>query len=72
MSVEVRIDKMSVPEKLQLMEMLWDDLSRRPEDVPSPAWHGEMLDQRRQAVREGRTSFEDWEDAKQRLRARFE
>lgn len=65
------IENMSVAEKLLLMERLWADLSRRPADIPSPEWHGEVLAERDASVREGRTSFVDWADAKQRLRERL-
>ena len=72
MSSEIALENMTVVEKLQLMERLWDDLARRPQDVPSPDWHGDVLAERMKAVREGRTSFEDWDDVKRRLQARFE
>ena len=72
MSIELSLEKMTVPEKLALMERLWDDLSRRPENVPSPQWHGEVLAERIAAVREGRTEFVPWDDAKRRLRERLE
>ena len=52
------------------MERLWVDLSRQPQDVPSPAWHGVMLDERREAVRQGRTTFVAWEEARKRLLGR--
>ena len=65
------IESMSVAEKLLLMERLWADLSRRPADIPTPEWHGDVLAEREAAVRDGRTSFVDWADAKQRLRERL-
>jgi putative addiction module component (TIGR02574 family) len=65
------LETLSVAEKLLLMERLWDDLSRRPSDVPVPEWHGEVLSEREAAVREGRTTFVEWEAAKERLRERF-
>jgi putative addiction module component (TIGR02574 family) len=68
---DLPIDKLSLEEKILLMERLWDDLSRRPSDIPSPDWHGEILAERQAAVREGRTSFVEWESAKQRLRDRL-
>lgn len=71
MNVELPLESMTVQEKLVLMERLWDDLSRQPNDVPSPAWHGDILNERIAAVREGRTSFVDWEEAKERLRDRL-
>lgn len=65
------IETLSVAEKLLLMERLWEDLSRRPSDLASPDWHGDVLTERQTAVREGRTSFVEWEAAKERLRERF-
>lgn len=53
------IENLSLAEKLLLMERLWEDLSRRPTDVPVPDWHGDILSQRQAAVREGRTSLVD-------------
>ena len=70
MSTDVSVDSLSTPEKLALMERLCESLSQRPADVPSPAWHGAVLADRIAAVREGRTTFIDWEDAKKRLQAR--
>jgi len=72
MSTEISLDKLTVAEKLALMERLWDDLSRHPEDVPSPQWHGDVLAERMAAVRDGRTDFVNWDDAKRRLRERLE
>ena len=65
------IETFSVAEKLLLMERLWEDLSRRPSDIPVPVWHGEILSERQAAVREGRTSFVEWEASKKRLRERL-
>jgi len=67
MSVDISIEQLTTAEKLALMERLWVDLSQQPADVPSPAWHGDVLEQRREAVRQGRTSFVAWEEARQRL-----
>ena len=72
MTLESMINSLSHDEKLLAMELLWRDLSRRPADVPSPEWHGELLAQRMAAVREGKTQFIDWADAKKRLRDRLE
>ena len=72
MPTEIALEIMTVGEKLQLMERLWDDLARRPQDIPAPDWHGDVLAERMKAVREGRTSFEDWDVVKQRLQVRFQ
>lgn len=67
----IPLDGLSVADKLVLMERLWDELSRRPADVPSPDWHGQVLDDRRNALREGKTAFVPWDAAKKRLRDRL-
>lgn len=70
-ALNLPIDSLFLTEKLLLMERLWENLSRRPTDVPVPDWHGDILSERQAAVREGKTSPVDWESAKQRLRERF-
>ncbi len=72
MNTEIAIEQMSTAEKIALMERLWDDLSRRPEELTSPEWHGQVLAERMAAVREGRTDFVSWNDAKKRLHDRLQ
>ena len=72
MSIDGSLQGLSTSEKITLMERLWADLSQRPQELPSPKWHGDVLAERIAAVREGRTQFVDWDEAKQRLRDRLE
>lgn len=65
MSVDISLSGLTTAEKLELMERLWVDLSRHPQDIPSPAWHGAVLEERRTAVQQGRTTFVAWEEARQ-------
>jgi Putative addiction module component len=69
--MEITLDKMTVPEKLQLMEALWADLSRREADVELPAWHGQVLRETGQRVADEKEIAVDWETAKRELRERF-
>jgi hypothetical protein len=64
------LEKMSREEKLRIMEELWEDLSRDESKVESPAWHGDVLRERAQAVKSGKEVCQDWEEAKGRLRKR--
>jgi|LakMenEpi03Aug12_release.lakeMendotaPanAssembly.Ray.scaffolds.fasta_scaffold1229569_1 hypothetical protein len=61
------LSEMSRPAKLRVMEELWDDLCRSSEGVPSPAWHGEVLEARAGRVAEGEAEFREWADVKARL-----
>lgn len=63
MPIQLPLDQMSLAEKLQVMETLWDDLSRRPESLPSPDWHREVLLERKRLADEGRLKFQDWQTA---------
>lgn len=67
MGVTIPLDKMTTADKLQALEDLWSDLLRSPEEVPSPAWHEDVLKARSQRAREGASQFSDWSDAKRRL-----
>jgi len=68
MSFNLPLKDMSLHEKLAAMESLWEDIARTPEAVESPAWHKDILDERRQRVAEGQSQFVDWEAAKADIR----
>lgn len=65
MSVALSIDQMTKAGKIGAMEALWDDLCRAEDEIESPAWHGDILRSRKQAVESGAEKILDWEDAKQ-------
>ena len=61
------IEQMTTEEKLQTMEALWNSLSPVQDQVPSPEWHGAVLQERAERVASGQAVFTDWEAAKKRL-----
>lgn len=71
MPVTLPLKEMTLEEKLAAMESLWEDLARTPEAVESPAWHKDILDERRQRVAEGKSRFVDWETAKAEIRKKL-
>lgn len=71
MDITLPLDQMTLAEKLRLMEALWADLSRNEQNIESPAWHGQVLEEREQRLRSGEARFIDWETAKQHLRDRL-
>jgi hypothetical protein len=68
MNGTVTVSRLTLSQKLKLMEELWADLSRSPEQVPVPDWHIEVLAEREKLVRQGKAKFSDWSEAKKRLR----
>jgi hypothetical protein len=70
MDIALPLEKMTIAEKLRVMEALWSDLTRDEEQLESPAWHGKILRERAARVKQGKESFMDWETAKKQLRNR--
>lgn len=67
MNTTLPLDRMTIEEKLQLMEELWDDLTHQSTAPEPPSWHGRVLAERQAAVEQGEEPLEDWETAKQRI-----
>jgi putative addiction module component (TIGR02574 family) len=70
MGGNLRLNEMSIEEKLQLMEELWADLSRNEATLESPDWHRAVLEAREQKIASGDAQFSDWEQAKAEIRKR--
>jgi putative addiction module component (TIGR02574 family) len=68
MTVNLPLEKMTVREKLRLMEELWQDLSRDPDQFKSPDWHEAEMKKRKASIASGKAKFIDWEKAKKELR----
>jgi len=68
MPITLPLKEMTLQEKLAAMESLWEDLAHSPEAVESPAWHKDVLDERRQRIAEGKSQFVDWDTAKAEIR----
>jgi hypothetical protein len=68
MKLELPLAEMSVAEKLEAMEALWTDLSRKAPEQAAPEWHAEILLERERRLTAGEEEVLDWEEAKRRLR----
>jgi hypothetical protein len=66
------VQQMSRSEKLKLMELLWDQLSRPDDAYESPAWHAQELRETERRLNEGKEQAMDWDAAKKELRRRIE
>ena len=64
-----QINKMSVIERLQAMEQLWDALCHDAEDMTSPDWHQTVLADRKARAIKGEAKFLTLDQLKSRLRA---
>jgi len=72
MPVTLPIKEMSFEEKIQAMELLWDDLSKNGEQFKSPDWHQDVLAQREKAIKDSSAEYIDWETAKKNIKGQCE
>jgi putative addiction module component (TIGR02574 family) len=66
--VNISLSKLSFAEKLNLMEAIWEDLSRNEKHLESPDWHKEVLQDREKALKTGNAKLSDWEKAKRKIK----
>ncbi len=48
--IHLEIKKMTMLERLQTMEELWDSLCQEESDIDSPKWHRDILDERTKKI----------------------
>jgi putative addiction module component (TIGR02574 family) len=61
------IERMSVVERLQAIELLWNSISRSGDAVASPSWHQDVLSVRRAKVDAGEGKFLSISELRSRL-----
>ncbi len=68
MHFSIPLAQMSVADKLQALEEIWNDLANTPKNIPSPAWHADILRAREKRIAQGSSHFLDIAEAKQAVR----
>ncbi len=61
---------LSTPEKLQLVEDLWDDIASRPGEVPIHDWQKAELARRKANLQKNPGTQLTWEEVQQKVRSR--
>jgi putative addiction module component (TIGR02574 family) len=65
-----RIERMTLVERLQAMELLWRSMAAEPDKLESPAWHKKVLQKRLAKVEAGKGEFLTVAQLKKRLAKR--
>jgi putative addiction module component (TIGR02574 family) len=60
-------DELSIDEKVDYVQSLWDRIAVRPEDVPVPDWHREVLEERLKAYQANPTEGRPWEEIEEEI-----
>ncbi len=64
-----QLDSLTAPEKLALIEFLWNSLE--PDDIPLHDWQKRELEQALEEYRLNPEEGEDWEDVRARIEKSF-
>ena len=67
MPIELSLNAMTIGEKVQLLEQVWDNLCQQSGDVRSPEWHSAILQERQRQIENGTMAVSSWSEAKERL-----
>ena len=66
-ALTAEISRLSAAEKLQLVEVLWDELAANEDRLPIPAWHEKALAEDAALYRAHPTDGSTWTEAKARI-----
>jgi len=62
------INKMTVQERLTVMEQIWDSLCHEKEELPSPQWHEQVVEERKRIMDSPEARFLTMEQLRERYR----
>jgi putative addiction module component (TIGR02574 family) len=63
------IERMSITERPQAMDQLWESLNRCGDEIPSPDWHQDVLADRKARAQSGEAKFLTLDQLRSRLRS---
>ena len=62
--MEITLEEMTIQERLQLLDRIWNSFLSHKDELPSPDWHKDVLEKRRKNLSEGKERRLDWKGAK--------
>jgi len=65
-------DELSVDEKIDYLQSLWDRIAATPETIPTLGWHREIIDERLRDLDADPGAGDSWEAVRERLRKKFD
>jgi putative addiction module component (TIGR02574 family) len=64
-------DDLSVDEKIDYLQSLWDRIAATPETIPVPDWHREIIEERVKELDVNPDAGDDWDVVQERLHKKF-
>lgn len=62
-------DDLTVDQKLDYLQSLWDRIAAKPDSVPVPDWHLDLIEER---LRMSRGTGRSWNEVRDELRSRLQ
>ena len=60
-------DALSIDDKIDYVQSLWERIAARAEDVPVPDWHREIIRTRLAAHRSNEIQGQEWEEVEREI-----
>lgn len=60
----LELETLPIPERVQLVEDLWDSIARSNEEIPIPQWQKDELRRRKQNFLQNPDSGQTWDQVK--------
>jgi putative addiction module component (TIGR02574 family) len=64
-------DELSVDERIDFVQSLWDRIAASPEQVPVPGWHRRIIQERPESYRTDPTAGRPWVDVRTEIEAKL-
>ncbi len=64
-------DELTVEEKLDYVQSLWDRIAAKPEAIPVPDWHWQVIEERINENQASSRAGRSWDEFREELRARL-
>lgn len=61
------VKNLPIEKRMLLMEQIWDTLCHEEEEIESPSWHEDILNERMQLVKSGKAKFLSIQELKDKL-----
>jgi hypothetical protein len=68
MLTQTAIEEMTIPERWEAMELIWKSIIESQADIPSPAWHEEILRERTKEIESGKAEWMTLDELRVALR----
>ena len=64
-------DDLPVEDKIDYVLSLWDRIAARPDQIPVPEWHRQVLDERLAAHEANPAAARPWQDVRDEIRSKL-